>query len=266
MARKPSAKAAEALDRAQDLVYDAWEAATAERRGAIARQALAISPLCADAYGVLARDAPAGSDEALEFWRRGVEAGKAALGDDFDELRGSFWGFIETRPYMRARIGLAQALWARGEREEAIGHVRDMLELNPGDNQGVRYGLAAYLVELGRHEELERLFQAYPEDGTVWQWTKALMAFQQDGDSARSRSILTAAMRTNRYVLDCLTGARPLPMTSPAFTTLGGEDEAISYVEEFAGGWRSTPGAIDWLRLRTSRARAAKRRSPRPQP
>jgi hypothetical protein len=51
-----------ALDAAQDLIYDAWEIASAKRRIALARQALALSPLCADAYMVLAGHARRGSD------------------------------------------------------------------------------------------------------------------------------------------------------------------------------------------------------------
>jgi Tetratricopeptide repeat len=40
---------------------------------------------------------------------------------------------------MRARAGLAATLDALGDVEAAIGHYRDMLRLNPGDNQGIRY-------------------------------------------------------------------------------------------------------------------------------
>ena len=105
--RKQMMDAQEALDRAQDMVYEAWEARTPKRRADLARKALAISPLCADAYAMLAEQAGGETDEGLVLWRRGVEAGRQALGTDFEELEGEFWGFIETRPYMRARFGLA---------------------------------------------------------------------------------------------------------------------------------------------------------------
>jgi tetratricopeptide repeat protein len=45
-------------------------------------------------------------------------------------------------PYMRARLGLAHSLWTAGRRDEAVQHLQDMLRLNPGDNQGVRYTLS----------------------------------------------------------------------------------------------------------------------------
>ena len=79
MARKETAE--ERLDRAQTLIYDAWETDDPDRQIALAREALALTPLCADAYGILAGYAKAGSDEELDLWRRGVEAGKNAIGD-----------------------------------------------------------------------------------------------------------------------------------------------------------------------------------------
>jgi len=67
----------------------------------------------------------------------GVEAGQLALGKtSFRDMTGEFWGFIETRPYMRARGGLALALLELGETDAAIGHLRAMLELNPQRQSG----------------------------------------------------------------------------------------------------------------------------------
>jgi hypothetical protein len=74
-----------------------------------ARQALAISEDCADAWVLLADEAST-PDAALERYERGVRAGAAAIGDQFDSLRGEFWGHLGTRPYMRARLGLAGVL------------------------------------------------------------------------------------------------------------------------------------------------------------
>src|SRR3546814_15155439 len=87
-------------------MYDAWEASGAERV-ALARAALDISPLCADAYVLLAEEEAGSQQDALALYRQGVEAGERALGDEFEELSGHFWGFLQTRPYMRARAGLA---------------------------------------------------------------------------------------------------------------------------------------------------------------
>ena len=146
------------LYHAQDLMYQAWETRTRQARINLAKRALKISPLCADAYVLLAQESARSVEEAKELYARGVEAGELALGPKtFKEDVGSFWGILETRPYMRARAGLAQALWTLGSRDEAIAHYRDMLRLNPGDNQGIRYILAAALLEVGDDKALQGL-------------------------------------------------------------------------------------------------------------
>lgn len=259
MARKRSAAAQareDALDafyRAQEVYYEVMEASTAKQRIAIAQKALKISPLCADAHALLAGHAKPDSEEALGHWQRAVEAGREALGEEFEEFAGEFWGFIETRPYMRARFGLASALWLRGKREEAIDHFNAMLELNPGDNQGVRYVLAAWLLEAGRDEDLGALLKRYEGDGmAAWLWTTALAAFRRAGDDKDSRKLLTKAQKQNPHVLAYLLGEDLMPKTLPPYMGFGDTNEAIHYASEFRGGWTQTPGALDWLRANSA--------------
>jgi tetratricopeptide (TPR) repeat protein len=116
-------------------------------RIALAHKALAISPLCADAYVLLAEEEAKSAEEALEYYCKGVEAGEQALGTKrFKQYAGHFWGFIETRPYMRARAGLAAILNMLGEVDAAISNYQEMPVLNPNDNQGIRYrlGMSAF--------------------------------------------------------------------------------------------------------------------------
>jgi len=140
-----------------------------ERAVALAKKALDISPDCADAYVLLAEEAAKSLDEIIDLYRQVVEAGKRALGKEaFSEDVGHFWGILETRPYMRARAGLAQFLWEAGRREEAIEHYRDVLRLNPNDNQGIRDVLMPHLIELGLDDEAEELFANYSDDGSAF--------------------------------------------------------------------------------------------------
>lgn len=50
----PSRPSTTPLDRAQDLMYEAWDAPTKEEGVAVAHQALELSEDCADAYVLLA--------------------------------------------------------------------------------------------------------------------------------------------------------------------------------------------------------------------
>src|SRR5579884_2002921 len=85
------------LDSAQALMYQAFEERDPRRRVQLAREALAISPDCADAYVELGDVAPA-RREALHLYQQGVAAGERALGPEaLEQYAGHFWGVLETR-------------------------------------------------------------------------------------------------------------------------------------------------------------------------
>ncbi len=58
------------------------------------------------------------------------------------------WGWLENRAYMRAIQYMGDLYWDNGEIEKAIELFRLLLKLNPGDNQGVRYEIAALYAGL----------------------------------------------------------------------------------------------------------------------
>ena len=58
------------------------------------------------------------------------------------------WGDMDNRAYMRAIQYMGDLYWDNGENEKAIGLYRLLLKLNPNDNQGVRYEIAALYAGL----------------------------------------------------------------------------------------------------------------------
>jgi tetratricopeptide (TPR) repeat protein len=238
----------EALLHAQDLMYEAFDARGA-RRTTLAREALGISPDCADAYLLLAEETASSIEEARELLEQGVAAGERALGPEpFEEDAGHFWGLIETRPYMRARAALAETLWALGRREEAVDHQRALLRLNPNDNQGVRDRQVEWLLCLERYDELDELFAAYEEDAAaVFAYTKALAAFRRDGASAEATQLLAKARAQNQHVPAYLSGRKPLPARLPDYIVYGDPNEAVDYAASAKALWVSVPGALAWL-------------------
>ena len=238
------------LNRARELVYDAWETPTKRQRVKLAREALKICPDCADAYVILAEDTARNDKEAQKFYQAGIDAGERALGPKFfqDEV-GYFWGILETRPYMRARVGLAQCLCRMGKHQEAVEHYWDMLKLNPNDNQGIRYLLAAcLLVDLGDIESLLKLLRGYAGDiSASWLYTWALVTFIDRGDCLEAGRRLKRALKQNPHVVPYLLFERRLPKKLPQYIGIGDEKEAVVYCAEFGSAWYKTKGAIAWL-------------------
>jgi tetratricopeptide (TPR) repeat protein len=238
-----------ALEQAQDLMYQAWEARGAQRLR-LARKALEISPDCADAYVLLAEESAKSPQEARDLYWQGVQAGERAIGpDNFEEYTGHFWGILETRPYMRARAGLAQVLWFLGDKKQATQHVSEMLRLNPGDNQGLRYVLVNWLLDTHNTTDLKSLFKQYPEDGmATWLYSQALLAFREEGPSKNASTLLQQALDHNPFVPQFLLGDKKLPKRLPALIGFGDENEAVEYAVGALLIWHQDSSALDWLR------------------
>ena len=241
------------LGKAQAIMYRAFEERDEKKCIQLAKNALAICPDCADAYNLMAEHAPT-RKETRRLYEQGVAAGERALGQEAIQRDvGHFWGILETRPYMRARLGLAHGLWSAGRREEAVQHLQDMLRLNPGDNQGVRYTLSGFLLFLDRDNDLAHLLLQYDEPSATWAYTKALLAFRQHGDTPEARQLLTQAKKSNKHVPAFLTGEKYPPPGRPGYYSPGDENEALNYVGSFLAAWKSTSGAITWLRASVSK-------------
>jgi tetratricopeptide (TPR) repeat protein len=237
-----------AVNSAQLVAFDAMEATGAERLTLVGK-ALEQSPLCVDAWGILASEAPEGSGFALELWRQAVAAGEVMLGPwRMEEYKGEFWGWVETRPYMRARQGLAMELRRQGQMAEAIDTLRGSLALNPNDNQGIRYILLDWLLEAGADAEAKALHEAYAEDDSAaWHYAAALLAFRQSGDGPAAAAALQAALANNPHVPGLLLGRVAAPEEEPEYYSPGDPSEAVVYLETAAAGWKAAPGALDWL-------------------
>ncbi len=76
-----------------------------------------------------------------EYYEKAVELSKAELGGKWpDELR---WAISENRPYLRAVQGLSLVFWRNDELVRAKELFSLLLKINPNDNQGIRYCMAA---------------------------------------------------------------------------------------------------------------------------
>jgi tetratricopeptide (TPR) repeat protein len=250
------------LEEAQDLMYEAWEA-KGKRQVQLARKALKISPDCADGYVLLAEETARSLEEARDLYEQGMKAGERALGlEVFSEGEGRFWGLLETRPYMRARAGLAQVLWRLGERRQAVEHVQDMLRLNPNDNQGLRYVLVGWLLDIGDDKALQKLLHRYQEDCSAdWAYANALLLYRRQSASRKSTRALRKALEQNRFVPLYLLGRRRMPKRLPDYVSFGDESEAVCYAAGSVDAWRKTKGALAWLAQQAdSRASAGRQR------
>ncbi|MBE4907210.1 tetratricopeptide repeat protein [Bacillus luteolus] len=184
----------------------------------------------------------------MNLLKRGVEMGSEELGETiFKEDKGHFWGLIETRPFMRAKSNYAFALRKSGNTQEAIKHYEELLELNPMDNQGVRYELIEAYLATKSIKKAKDLLKKYPEDSTDNLYNLALIEYMEHGNTVKLKKYLKEAKKHNPFVGDYLSGKKKLPSTLPEYYGWGDENEAIVYAAKFKDVWTEEPALLKIL-------------------
>ena len=239
------------IGEAQECYYDAMEAPTEAEALRLLSRALELDPGNTDAWLLmLSHTPPLPTDEEIGTLRKIVAGAEERLGKQaFEDYAGHFWGYHETRPYMRARAALADALHRAKRIESSAAEVEGMLELNPGDNQGLRYRLLAFYLALGRLDDTRGLFARYPDEfayNTVFAWSKVLERFLS-GIPEEVLTALAVAQKQNAFTKAYLLGHRRLPKNLPDSYAAGSKEEAACFAADLQLAWNAHPTAKKWL-------------------
>jgi tetratricopeptide (TPR) repeat protein len=234
-------------ERARNLIYDSLQS-EGENRYKLAENALALNPNCVDAYVILAEKTKS-LEDAILMYEKGIQAGERELGKEFfKENKGFFWGLTETRPFMRAKQHYAEALSLLGNVKDAIVQYEELLELNPMDNQGVRYSLFVAYVDAGEYKKASNLLQQYDEASAHGAYNKLLLELSEKGFTKKAQLLAKAAKKENKYVIPYLVGKKRLPAYPPDYYGFGDENEAIVYADMHLHLWKKIEGLGEWLK------------------
>ena len=176
-----------ATDPAADGVFDEgmehWWAG--DRRGAVRlfRRAIKLDPQHADAHnhlGIVSLETRK-LKAAEEHFRAAIDGGERHLERDGAEVH---WGFIENRPYLRGLANLALVLVQQKKWAEALAIHRQMLKLNPNDNQGVRWLVGVECLRVGDDEGAVAVFKKVMTEEVGCAFGLALAKLRVGGASA----------------------------------------------------------------------------------
>lgn len=239
--------------KAQELAYDAMEYMNHddEKVTKLCKEALKIYPDCVDAQTMIAEIECERVIDFIDAMKKAVASGRRYLGETaFKEDKGYFWGMLETRPFMRAMMQLADGYrqMGKGHFDKAIEIFEEMLELNPNDNQGVRYILLDCYLAKKLYQQAGEIIEQFNDDFmAVFNWARVLYAYGTEGEEAAGK-YLEPAMEQNKYVLLYLTGKKRLPRYLPECYSPGDETEAIFCVDTLKESWKSHREAKRWLK------------------
>lgn len=242
-------KPANALEKAQRIVWDAFAERKRSKRIALAEKALNASRDCADAYVLLSEERRSLKDKIV-LLRKGVEAGKRALGSQLANCTELSWQTdMKARPYLRALSGLACALLQDEQISEGIELSKEVLRLDRLDHQGTRINLATILTKHNRDEELEQLFKQFSMECSAHMlFTRALFVFKKHGAGPLAFQALKEASSANPHVLGILGGdMSELTLERPTQFEPGTKEEAQHYLASAFKTWCYIEGATEWL-------------------
>ncbi len=255
------------LDRAEELLDGLDDdASTTEIRQA-ANQALAITPYCISAWLMLGVHEP-DATKALEYFNQGIEKGRVrfdGLIEALEEGQG-IWGWIEARDFMRLLNNRALVLQDLGEFEQATQTYDEMLELNPGDNQGVRGDLLRLYMIHRRHNDARALLDRYPDDEDIaMAYGRALLMFcetmvrsgyempdmEEPGAPKSPPALMKSlgpefdlakkhirrAVKLNPFVPWMMTHPQLMGVELDETVSFGGPAEAVAYAQKWALIW-----------------------------
>ncbi|WP_410513432.1 SEC-C metal-binding domain-containing protein [Paenibacillus sp. BR2-3] len=238
-----------AKEKEQQLLLKAGEEASPKRRVQLAEAVLEIYPDSSDAYLILAEEAE-NEHEARAFLKAGMDAGERELGDSFfEQNKGYFWGLTETRPYIRICKSYAESCWFGGNGDEAAKTLEHILELNPGDNTGARYLLAAVYLYTNRLNDADRLLKKYGKDdaAAAFAYDRIVLEYKRNGITSQLKMLYRVARNVNKHVPDYLLGGKRLPHNLPDFIGMGDTNEAVEYVIMHSRLWASLPDLLKWM-------------------
>ena len=248
----------EDLDLADEYLAKAQRATDYETMFTNAQLALQYNPNCLEAESLMAFLKSRGNYQRYkEEMKKVLAHGEWLMEDEgyLPDMVGNFWGILETRPYMRMLNDYSDMLASKNDYEEAIKIAERMLELNPNDNQGVRWSLSHYYVMTLDRQGAEKLIKDFPDDSMSIFWMGLALLYFRLKEEEKVRECLGHVKRRNRgfdVFLDAL--GNPSRMNdlrknkNPIGLAVGSVDELVYEYDTYDYAWKAAKNFERWLK------------------
>lgn len=238
----------ESADHVFDEGMGLWWAGHRRQALSLFRRAVKLDPLHADAHnhlGIASLDARRLKD-AEQHFRAAVDGGGRRVEPDGKLVP---WLVQENRPYLRALGNLALSLAEQRKWPEALAIHQRMLEINPNDNQGVRYLIGVEHLQVGDNQGAIEAFEKCIGEEVGCAFGLALARLRAFGSSADVGVPLLKGFAANRYVAPLLLGERWERLDAFHHTSMAEPEWAADVVKAQANLWHAVPRGAEVLRF-----------------
>ena len=239
---------AHAADDVFDKGMDHWWAGNRRDAVKLFRRALELDPQHADAHnhlGIVCLGARK-LRGAEQHFRAAIDGGQRHLESEGGEVP---WGLVENRPYLRALANLALVLCEQKKWPEALAIHKQMLRLNPNDNQGVRWLVGVECLRVGDNEGAVEAFEKVMTEEVGCAFGLALSKLRVGGPSAEIGEALLTGFAANRYVAPMLLGEHLERLDAFHGTNMAEPEWASDVITAQSDLWHAIPCGADVLRF-----------------
>lgn len=191
------------LDEAYQLMDKAESARTKKDAIKYAKEAYETSNKCFDALLLLSR-LETNTLKRRKILEDGLTIEKERLikeGFFEDDYIGDFYGFFETRPYIRGLYFQAYHYLQEGKISLAKDICKEIIRLNKNDNTGARYLLSAIYAYLEAEKSLLKLYKKYPEQN-LSMLVPLFVLYYKLGDDVNAKEYLKLIKKANPYFIE----------------------------------------------------------------
>lgn len=241
-------------EESDDLLEEAYNADSDKEAIQLAKKAIKVDEHNYDAYNLITSLINNPEQQKKEYKKTLDMATKHMEETDMfskDNI-GSFWGIIETRPYMRTRHSYILTLIALGQIEDALTECEEMLKLCENDNMGIRYILMRLYVIKRDYRAASKLFKVYNESSIQMLFPMSIIHYYKGEYNLAKKSLEEAAMR-NEHIIKCITKKIELSLEeiadimSERYYAWGSKEEVIILLVEYADLLFNSPDYLFWL-------------------
>ncbi len=193
-------------------------------------EAINLTPMCADAFILLAEGICYNASDRLLLLQWATRVGEICCQDKIAENSGHLHAFLDARPYLRARLQLAQTFRELGCYEEAINHFEALLKMERNYHISRAMLMIGYL-ELRRFHDAENLYRQYAELGGIdLHYGEYVRLYLLGSSDSLLKEALKRALKRNSHVPALLESPTKLVERSPFGVVSGAPDEAADFL------------------------------------
>ena len=237
----------EVVEYTNDLLQLAYECESTTKSINSARDAYSIDPFNSDALLHLAHRSKLSNSEKLMYLHEALRISIGKLQEDyFSSNNAPFWLDYETRPFMRTLHCLGIQYSEVDMLDFTEFYWSFALDLNPNDNQGIRYQLVDLLLRQNKTNEAKVILEKYDEQTAQFSYSRLLLGLLQTSSDEKLDQLWDAAYKSNQYVPKLLI-SRTIPRYEGPYG-IGDESEALVYASQAWLTWDTNKDARSWLK------------------